>query len=68
VFALCLLSLSTAGTLDLFTIPKEIQDYLQELDKFIDEKITPVQMADDNNRFLSYKGADEYCEAYKPIK
>lgn len=27
--------MSTAGTLDLFAIPRDIQNYLQELDKFI---------------------------------
>ncbi|KAI9008492.1 acyl-CoA dehydrogenase domain-containing protein [Hyaloraphidium curvatum] len=47
--------LNPAGTPDLFTIPKEITDYLQVLDKFIDEKITPLQMKDDNNRFFDHR-------------
>ena len=31
-----------------FDIPKDIQDYLDELDRFIDDKIKPLQAQDDN--------------------
>lgn len=38
-----------------FSVPPELQQYLRDLDKFIDEKITPLQMKDDNNRFFDHR-------------
>ena len=38
-----------------FDIPKDIQDYLGELDRFIDDVITPLQRADDNDRFFDHR-------------
>jgi alkylation response protein AidB-like acyl-CoA dehydrogenase len=41
-----------------FDIPQEMQDYLQELDDFIDKEITPLQMENDNNRFFDHRRED----------
>ncbi len=41
-----------------FDIPKEIADYLLELDEFIEREITPLQMANDNNRFFDHRRED----------
>ncbi len=41
-----------------FDIPKEIADYLIELDEFIEREITPLQMANDNNRFFDHRRED----------
>ena len=38
-----------------FDIPQDIQTYLAELDKFIEEQILPLQMQDDNNRFFDHR-------------
>lgn len=38
-----------------FSIPKEIEDYLLELDMFIETKIKPLQQADDNMRFFDHR-------------
>lgn len=38
-----------------FNIPEDIKNYLDELDAFIDEEITPLQMQDDNNRFFDHR-------------
>ncbi len=38
-----------------FSIPKEIEDYLLELDIFIEAKIKPLQQADDNMRFFDHR-------------
>lgn len=38
-----------------FTVPKEIEDYLLELDAFIDAKIKPLEQADDNMRFFDHR-------------
>jgi len=35
-----------------FEIPTEIEDYLLELDKFIEDKIKPLEQANDNIRFF----------------
>ena len=35
-----------------FRIPAEIEDYLHELDQFIDAEIKPLEERDDNIRFL----------------
>ena len=41
-----------------FDIPKELADYLLELDEFIEREITPLQMANDNNRFFDHRRED----------
>ena len=41
-----------------FDIPKELQDYLVELDAFIEKEIKPLQMQDDNNRFFDHRRED----------
>ena len=41
-----------------FDIPKDIQDYLDELDEFIENVILPLQMKDDNNRFFDHRRED----------
>lgn len=41
-----------------FDIDQELVDYLAELDRFIDEVILPLQMADDNNRFFDHRRED----------
>jgi acyl-CoA dehydrogenase len=38
-----------------FDIPQDIQDYLDELDRFIDDVIMPLQHADDNDRFFDHR-------------
>jgi acyl-CoA dehydrogenase len=38
-----------------FDIPQDIQDYLDELDRFIDDVIMPLQRADDNDRFFDHR-------------
>jgi alkylation response protein AidB-like acyl-CoA dehydrogenase len=38
-----------------FSIPDDLKQYLADLDKFIDEKITPLQHKDDNNRFFDHR-------------
>jgi alkylation response protein AidB-like acyl-CoA dehydrogenase len=38
-----------------FSIPDDLKKYLADLDKFIDEKITPLQHKDDNNRFFDHR-------------
>jgi acyl-CoA dehydrogenase len=38
-----------------FDIPKDIQDYLDELDQFIEDVINPLQRADDNDRFFDHR-------------
>jgi len=38
-----------------FDIPKDIQDYLDELDRFIEAEIKPLEQADDNIRFFDHR-------------
>ncbi len=38
-----------------FSIPKELQDYLDELDLFIEKEIMPIQNRDDNVRFFDHR-------------
>ncbi len=38
-----------------FDVPKDIQDYLDELDRFIDAEIKPLQAQDDNIRFFDHR-------------
>jgi len=38
-----------------FEIPTEIEDYLLELDKFIEDKIKPLEQANDNIRFFDHR-------------
>ncbi len=41
-----------------FDIPQDMQDYLQELDDFIEKEILPLQMENDNNRFFDHRRED----------
>ena len=38
-----------------FALPQHLVDYLAELDAFIDEKIKPLENADDNIRFFDHR-------------
>lgn len=38
-----------------FSIPPALQQYLRELDQFIEDKIVPLQKKDDNNRFFDHR-------------
>ena len=38
-----------------FSIPDDLKQYLADLDRFIDDKITPLQHKDDNNRFFDHR-------------
>jgi acyl-CoA dehydrogenase len=42
-------------SLMLFEIPKDITDYLAELDAFIESDIKPLQAKDDNERFFDHR-------------
>ncbi len=42
-----------------FNIPDSIEDYLQELDDFIESKIKPLENADDNIRFFDHRRENE---------
>jgi len=41
-----------------FDIPKDLQDYLQELDAFIEAEIIPLEQQDDNIRFFDHRRED----------
>ena len=41
-----------------FDIPQDMQEYLQELDDFIEKEILPLQMENDNNRFFDHRRED----------
>ncbi len=41
-----------------FDIPKDLNNYLQELDGFIDREIKPMQAENDNERFFDYRRED----------
>mgnify|MGYP005861580709 CR=1 FL=1 len=41
-----------------FEIPKDLQDYLAELDDFIEREIKPLENADDNIRFFDHRRED----------
>ena len=38
-----------------FDLPKDLVDYLAELDAFIEAKIKPLQAQDDNERFFDHR-------------
>ena len=38
-----------------FNLPQDLVDYLAELDTFIEEKIKPLENADDNIRFFDHR-------------
>ncbi|CAI7637522.1 unnamed protein product [Penicillium pancosmium] len=38
-----------------FDLPKELRTYLQSIDTFIDQNISPLQHKDDNNRFFDHR-------------
>jgi alkylation response protein AidB-like acyl-CoA dehydrogenase len=41
-----------------FDLPKELTDYLAELDRFIEAEIKPLEQADDNIRFFDHRRED----------
>ena len=41
-----------------FDIPDDIQDFLAEVDAFIETKIKPLEQADDNIRFFDHRRED----------
>jgi acyl-CoA dehydrogenase len=41
-----------------FDIPRELADYLDELDDFIEREIVPLEQADDNVRFFDHRRED----------
>jgi|TARA_B110000908_G_scaffold170258_1_gene229291 alkylation response protein AidB-like acyl-CoA dehydrogenase len=41
-----------------FDIPRDLNDYLQELDEFIDREIKPMQAENDNERFFDHRRED----------
>ncbi|MEC9097717.1 MAG: acyl-CoA dehydrogenase, partial [Pseudomonadota bacterium] len=41
-----------------FDIPEDIQNYLDELDKFIENEIKPLENKDDNIRFFDHRRED----------
>jgi alkylation response protein AidB-like acyl-CoA dehydrogenase len=41
-----------------FDIPKELEDYLRELDDFIEREILPLEEQDDNIRFFDHRRED----------
>lgn len=41
-----------------FDIPQDLQDYLAELDDFIETVIKPLEQQDDNSRFFDYRRED----------
>ena len=41
-----------------FEIPKDIRDYLDELDDFIEREIEPLQAENDNDRFFDHRRED----------
>ncbi|ORY15453.1 acyl-CoA dehydrogenase/oxidase [Clohesyomyces aquaticus] len=38
-----------------FSVPPDLQQYLADLDRFIEDKIVPLQNRDDNNRFFDHR-------------
>ena len=41
-----------------FDLPEGLQEYLDELDQFIENEILPLQMENDNNRFFDHRRED----------
>src|SRR5258706_8710152 len=41
-----------------FDIPKDLADYLDELDEFIEREIQPLEQQDDNIRFFDHRRED----------
>ena len=41
-----------------FEIPREIVDFLAEVDRFIEDKIEPLEQRDDNRRFFDHRRED----------
>src|SRR4051794_31879569 len=38
-----------------FSLPKELVDYLAEIDRFIEAEIKPLELQDDNARFFDHR-------------
>src|SRR5258708_19613384 len=41
-----------------FTLPEDLQQYLEELDEFIEREIKPLEQRDDNIRFFDHRRED----------
>jgi acyl-CoA dehydrogenase len=41
-----------------FTLPEDLQQYLDELDQFIEREIRPLELQDDNMRFFDHRRED----------
>ena len=41
-----------------FSLPEDLQQYLAELDEFIDREIRPLEEQDDNIRFFDHRRED----------
>src|ERR1700731_597139 len=41
-----------------FTLPEDLQHYLEDLDEFIEREIKPLEQSDDNIRFFDYRRED----------
>ena len=41
-----------------FDIPEKLQGYLDELDRFIEQEIKPLEQANDNIRFFDHRRED----------
>ena len=44
-----------------FEIPQDIAAFLEEVDRFIDDKIRPLEETDDNIRFFDHRREDARC-------
>jgi len=41
-----------------FTIPKDVADFLADMDAFIERELRPLERADDNIRFFDHRRED----------
>eukprot|EP00127_Corallochytrium_limacisporum_P007185 Clim_evm58s243 gene=Clim_evmTU58s243 len=56
---------ATAGRKVNFGLPKEVTDYLHELDGFIEREIKPLQMQNDNMRFFDHRREDSRTDWHR---
>ncbi|MBD3646011.1 MAG: acyl-CoA/acyl-ACP dehydrogenase, partial [Pseudomonadales bacterium] len=45
-----------------FDIPQDMQDYLKELDEFIEKEIKPLEQENDNIRFFDHRREEARTE------
>ena len=50
-----------------FDLPEGLQEYLDELDQFIEDEILPLQMENDNNRFFDHRREDARTKDRKSV-